>query len=78
VVGWLITTLREVFLLNLPVNFFTAVNIWQSCKQEGGCPMHFMCLATTPLNDEEFTRHLEYGDSQLLLTVGTPLLTLPG
>ena len=40
--------------------------------------MHFMCLATTPLNDEEFTRHLEYGDSQLLLTVGTPLLTLPG
>jgi len=34
-------------------------------------------LATTPLKDEEFTRHLEYGDSQLLLTVVTPLLTLP-
>jgi len=38
--------------------------------------MHFMCLATTLLKDEEFTRHLKYGEKQLLLTVVTPLLTL--
>jgi len=71
--------IKKGLLLSLPVKKkLKSVNIWQSYKQEGGCLVHFVCLATTPLNDEEFTRHLEYGDSQLLLTVGTPLLTLPG
>ena len=30
-----------------------SVNIWQSYKQEGGCLVHFVCLATTLLKDEE-------------------------
>jgi len=58
-------------------NLLEAVNIWLSYKQEGGCLVHFVRLATTPLKDEEFTGHLEYGKKQLLLTVVTPLLTLP-
>jgi len=29
------------------------MNIWQSYKQEGGCLMHFVCLATTLLKDKE-------------------------
>jgi len=29
------------------------VNIWQSYKQEGGCLVHFVRLATTLLNVEE-------------------------
>jgi len=36
--------------------------------------MNFVRLATTPLKDEEFTRLLEYGEKQLLLT---GVLTLP-
>jgi len=31
------------------------MNIWQSYKQEGGCLMCFVSLATTLLKDEEFT-----------------------
>jgi len=53
------------------------VNILQSYKQGDGGLMHFVCLAITPLKDEKFTRHLEYGKKQLLLTVVAPLLTLP-
>jgi len=34
--------------------------------------------ATSPLKDEEFTSHFEYGEKQLLVTDVTPLLTLPG
>jgi len=29
------------------------VNIWQRYKQEGGCLVHFVLLATTLLKDEE-------------------------
>jgi len=32
------------------------MNIWQSYKQERGCLVHFVRLATTLLNEEEFTR----------------------
>jgi len=35
--------------MSLPVNFFKSVNIRQSSKQEGGCLVHFVCLATTLL-----------------------------
>jgi len=38
--------------------------------------VQFNHLATTPLKDEQFTRHAEYGNKQLLLTAVTPLLTL--
>jgi len=41
---------------------------WQSYKQEGGCLVHVVRLATTLLEEEEFTRQLEYGEKQLLLT----------
>ena len=59
--------------------FFKSVNIWQRYKQEGGCLVHVVHLATTPTKDEEeLTRHLDYGEKQLLLTVVTPLLTLRG
>jgi len=34
-----------------------SVNVWQSYKQEGGCLVHFVCLATTLLKDEESARH---------------------
>ena len=55
------------------------MNIWQRYKQEGGCLVHVVHLATTPTKDEEeLTRHLDYGEKQLLLTVVTPLLTLRG
>ena len=37
--------------------FFWSVNIWQSYKPERGCFVHFVCLATTLLNDEESARH---------------------
>jgi len=36
--------------------FFKLVNIWQSYKQECVCLMHFVCLANTPLKDEENAR----------------------
>jgi len=39
-------------LLSLPV-FFKSVNIWQSYEQEGGCLVHFMCLATTLLQTKK-------------------------
>jgi len=28
-----------------------SANIWQSCNQEGGCLVHFVCLATTLLEN---------------------------
>jgi len=33
--------------------FFKSANIWQSYKQEHGCLMHFVLLASTLLKDEE-------------------------
>jgi len=33
------------------VIIFKSVNIWQSYKQERGCPMHFARLANTLLKD---------------------------
>jgi len=33
-----------------------SVNIWQSCKQERDCVMHFVRLANTLLKDEESER----------------------
>ena len=33
-----------------------SVNIWQSYKQEGGCIVHFVRLATTLLKDEKNAR----------------------
>ena len=32
-----------------------SVNIWKSYKQEGGCPVYFVCLATTLLKVEKCT-----------------------
>jgi len=72
-VGLSITTLRKVYCYTGEKKL-KSVNIWQSYKQEGGCLMNFVRLATTPLKDEEFTRLLEYGEKQLLLT---GVLTLP-
>jgi len=34
-----------------------SVNIWQIYEQEGGCLVHFVCLATTLLKDEERARN---------------------
>jgi len=36
--------------------------------------VHIVRVVTTLLNDEEFARHLENGEKQLLLTVVTPIL----
>jgi len=36
--------------------FFKSVNIWQSYKQERGCLMLFVRLASTSLKDEESAR----------------------
>jgi len=33
------------------------MNIWRSCKQEGGCLVHFVCVATTLQKDKESARH---------------------
>ena len=33
------------------------MNIWQSYKQEGGCWVHFVRVATTLLKVEESARH---------------------
>ena len=59
------------------MNFFKSINNLQSYKQEGGRLVHFVRFAITLLKDE-FTRHLEYGEKQLLLSVVAPILTLPG
>jgi len=48
--------IKKGILLNLRVNFFKSVNIWQSYKQERGCIMHFARLANTLLKDEESAR----------------------
>jgi len=50
------------------------VNIWRSYRQKVDCMVHFVRVVTTLLNDEEFARHLENGEKQLLLTVVTPIL----
>ena len=34
-----------------------SVNIWQSCKHERGCLVHFVSLATTLLKDEESAQY---------------------
>jgi len=52
------------------------VNIWQSYKQEGGCLVHFVRLATTLLKDEEFTQTMGDIKKQPLLAVVTLLLKL--
>ena len=49
--------IKKGILLNLRVNFFKSVNIWQSYKQERGCIMHFTRLANTLLKDEESGRN---------------------
>ena len=49
---------KKGLLLSLPVKIMKKnfrMNIWQSYKQEGGCLMCFVSLATTLLKDEEFT-----------------------
>jgi len=38
------------------VFFIKSVSIWQSCKQERDCLMHFALLANTLLKDEESAR----------------------
>jgi len=43
--------IKKGLLPSLLVNFFKSVNIWQRYKQEGGCLVHFVCLATTLLKD---------------------------
>jgi len=43
--------------MNLRVNFFKSVNIWQSYKQERDCLMHFVRLANTLLKDGESARN---------------------
>jgi len=48
-VGILITKLRKVYCKVCQWIFFKSVNVWQSFKQEGGCLMHFVRLATTLL-----------------------------
>jgi len=48
---------KKGLLLSLSVTkLLKSVNVWQSCKQEGGCLVHFMGLATTLLKDEESAR----------------------
>ena len=77
VVGLLITTFERSIAESASEKRIKFVNTWQSCKQEGGCLVHFLRLATTLLIDEEITRHLKYGEKQLLLTIVTSILTLP-
>ena len=38
--------IKKGLLLSMSVIFFKSVNIWQSYKQERGCLMHFVRLAT--------------------------------
>jgi len=56
VVGLSVTTLKSFIAESASETFCKSVNIWQSYKQEGGCLVHFVRLATTLLKDEEFTR----------------------
>ena len=45
---------KKGLLLSLLVKIlFKSVNIWQSHKQEDGCLVHFVCLATALLIDKE-------------------------
>ena len=39
--------------------FSKSVNIWQNYKQERGCLMHFVRLASTLLKDEESARDID-------------------
>jgi len=50
--------IKKGLLLSLPVKKLKSVNIWQSYKQEGSCLVHFVCLATTLLKDEESAQHI--------------------
>jgi len=50
--------IKKGLLLSLPVKKLKSVSIWQSYKQEGGCLVHFVCLATTLLKDEESAQHI--------------------
>jgi len=78
VVGLSITTLRKVDCgVCQRIFSFKSVNICQRYKQEGGCLVRLVRLAITPLKDEKFTRYLECGEKQPLLTAVTPLLMLP-
>jgi len=47
---------KKGLLLSLSVKKLKSVNIWQSYKQELGCLVHFVHLATTLLKDEESAR----------------------
>jgi len=47
--------IKKGLLLSLRVNF-KSMNIWQSCKKERGCLMHFARLANALLKDEESIR----------------------
>jgi len=58
--------IKKGLLLSLPVKKIKSVNVWQSCRLEGGCLVHFVRLTTTLLHDEEFTGHREYNEKQLL------------
>jgi len=51
--GGVVNQIKKGSLLSPPVIFFKSVNIWQRYKQERGCLMHFVHLATTLLKDEE-------------------------
>jgi len=59
-------------LLNLP----KSVNIWQSCRQEGGLSRALCAPGYITLLKDKFTRHLEYGEKQLLLAVIIPIFEL--
>jgi len=42
--------IKKGLMLSLRMTFFVkSVNIWQSYKQEDGCLVHFVCLATAML-----------------------------
>jgi len=50
--------IKKGLLLSLPVKkVLKSVNIWPSYKQEGGCLVHFVRRANTPLKVEESARH---------------------
>ena len=52
--------IKKRFIAESASIFFKSVNIWQSYEQDGGCLVHFMCLATTLLQTKKMhdTIHL--------------------
>ena len=50
-----LTKLRKVYCWVYKWIFFTSVNIWQSYKQEAGCLVHFVCLATILLHEAQLS-----------------------